>query len=167
MHTASSGDKIAYKNLSFIWFLTCYAVLPTFLVVRDLIWGMTCLQPSSDGLLAEGFPDFSSAVRQTPEDLCTASSIISLPPLSLAEKHDWRDTRGKWPLARNPEKSWWHRYISIRLFWPQPMASCKSKKLNFKFILTTHIYLSLSLSLSLSLRATFFVVIECIYCEAL
>ena len=35
---------------------------------------------------------------------------------------DWRDTRGKWPLFRNPDRSWWHRHTSLKLFWPQPMA---------------------------------------------
>ena len=35
---------------------------------------------------------------------------------------DWCDTRGKWPLARNPNRSWWHRHTSPKLFWPQPLA---------------------------------------------
>ena len=43
--------------------------------------------------------------------------------LSLTDRHDWRDTQGKWPLARNPDRSWWHRHTSLKLFWPQPMAS--------------------------------------------
>ena len=87
----------------------------------DLIWkkrtpfeemtGRTA--PSSDGFL--GFLGFSSAVRQMPGDLCTASGIISLSPLLLTT--DVTDTRGKWSLARNPDRSWWHRHTS---FWPQP-----------------------------------------------
>ena len=40
--------------------------------------------PSSDGLLAEVFYGFSSAVRQMPGDLCTGPRVISLSPLSLA-----------------------------------------------------------------------------------
>jgi hypothetical protein len=51
-----------------------------------------------------GFLAFSSAVRQMPGDPCTAPRIISLLSLSLVT-----DTRGKWPLARNPDRSWWHR----------------------------------------------------------
>ena len=39
---------------------------------------------SSDGLQAEVFLGFSSAVRQMPGDLCIAPGIISLSPLSLA-----------------------------------------------------------------------------------
>jgi hypothetical protein len=44
-----------------------------------------------------GFSGFFSALWPFPGDLCTALGIISLSPLSLAS--DWRDTRGKWPLA--------------------------------------------------------------------
>ena len=50
-----------------------------------------------------------------PGDLCTAPRIISLSPLSLATY-----SRGKWPLVRNPDRSWWHRHTSLKLFWPQP-----------------------------------------------
>ena len=52
---------------------------------------------------------FSSAVRQIPGDLRTAPRIIS----------DWRDcrnSRGMWSLARNPDRSWWHRQTSLKLF---------------------------------------------------
>ena len=63
-----------------------------------------------------GFPGFSSAVRQMPGDLCT------VPILIIIDRRDWRDTRGKWPLARNPDRSWWPRHTSLKLFWPQPMA---------------------------------------------
>jgi hypothetical protein len=54
-----------------------------------------------------GFLGFSSVVRQMPGDLCTAS--VSL---SLANK---RDTLSKWPLARNPDRNWWHRLTSLTL----------------------------------------------------
>ena len=40
--------------------------------------------PSSDGLRSQGSPEFSSALRQMPEDLCTVPGIIPLSPLSLA-----------------------------------------------------------------------------------
>ena len=61
-----------------------------------------------------GFPGFASAVRQmhSPRDHFIIILIIS----------DSRDTRGKWPLYRNPDGSWWHRHTSLKLFWPQPMA---------------------------------------------
>ena len=57
-----------------------------------------------------------------PGDLCTAPSTILLSLISLVNKRVWSDTRGKCPLARNPDRSWWHRHVSLKLFWPQPMA---------------------------------------------
>ena len=53
----------------------------------------------------------------------TAPGTISLSPLSLAER---RDTRGKWPLAKNQNNSWWHRHTSLKLFWSQPMTPWKT-----------------------------------------
>ena len=75
-------------------------------------------QPSSTVSLLRLF----SAIRWMPGDLCTVPGIISLSPLSLADKRNWCDTRGKWPLARNPDRSWWHSHTSLKLFWPYPMA---------------------------------------------
>ena len=42
--------------------------------------------------------------------------------LIISDRLDWRDTRGKWPLARNPNRSWWHHHTNWKFFWPQPMA---------------------------------------------
>ena len=67
------------------------------------------------------FPRFSSAVRQMSGDLDTVPRIISLSPLSLATDVT-RETRSKWPLARNPDRSWRHRHASLKCFWPQPMT---------------------------------------------
>ena len=81
--------KFAWRNL---W-MAPYDSLPDVLCdPTDLIWrkgipfeAMTgSTASSSDGLLAEVFCGFSSAVRQMPGDLCTAPRIISLSPLSLA-----------------------------------------------------------------------------------
>ena len=36
------------------------------------------------------------------------------------DRHDWRETRGKWSLARNPDRSWWHRHTSLKLFCSSP-----------------------------------------------
>ena len=83
----------------------------------DPIWGDDWSHsPSSDCLLAEVFWVF---LRQMPVDLCTAPRIISLSSLSYSDRRDWRDTRGKWPLARNLDKSWWHRHNRLKHFWPQ------------------------------------------------
>ena len=35
--------------------------------------------------------------------MCTASGII----LSLADRREWHDTRGKWSLTRNPDRRLW------------------------------------------------------------
>ena len=71
-------------------------------------------------MVSWGFPWFSSVVRQTPGDRCTAAGIISLSPKSLSDRLDWRETWCKWPLARNPDRRWKHRHTSIRLFGRGP-----------------------------------------------
>ena len=61
------------------------------------------------------FPDCKANARRSvlsPQDHFIIILIIS----------DRRNTRGKWPLARNPDRSWWHCHTSLRLFWPQPMT---------------------------------------------
>ena len=35
----------------------------------------------------------------------------------LIIRRDWRDTRGKWPLARNPGKCWCFRHTSLKFFF--------------------------------------------------
>ena len=50
-----------------------------------------------------------------PGDLCTATGIISLSPLLLADRHDWCDT---WGNTRNLDRSWWLCHTSLKLCWP-------------------------------------------------
>ena len=89
---------------------------------RDLIWGDDWWHsPFIRRSPSWGFLGVSSAVRQMSGDLCTAPRIIIT--LIISDRRDWRDARGKWPLARNPDRSWWHHHTSLKLFWPQPMAS--------------------------------------------
>ena len=83
----------------------------------QLFWPLSvapCTQRKKS-LLAEVYGIFL-VVRQMPGDLYTPPSIIWSSPLSLAVRCDWRDTRGNWPLARNPNRIWWHRHTSIKLF---------------------------------------------------
>ena len=47
--------------------------------------------------------------------MCTALGIISS-PLSIAERHDGLETRGKWSLAKN------RRQTTLKLFWQQSIA---------------------------------------------
>ena len=35
----------------------------------------------------------------------------------------WRDNRGKWPLARKPDRRWWHHHTSLKFFWTHPWAA--------------------------------------------
>ena len=40
--------------------------------------------------------------------------------LIISDRSDGRDTRGKWPLARNPDRSWWHRHTTESFFGRSP-----------------------------------------------
>ena len=80
------------------------------------IWGEDCLHSHFIRQSPSwGYPEFSSVVMQIPGDICTAAGII-------CDRCDWRDTRGKWPLARNPHRGWCHRHTSLKLFWLQSMS---------------------------------------------
>ena len=85
------------------------------LEVRELIWGDDWSYSLYPRFFSLGLREFSSALRKM-SDLCTAPGIISLSPLSLADRRDWRVTRGKWFLARNSDRSWWHRQTSLKFF---------------------------------------------------
>ena len=102
--------------------LTCCSIRTTSLDGKGPIWA----DDRSDSLHrlspSWGFPWFSSVTRWISGDLCTAPGIISLPSLTRVYRRDWLGTRGKWPFARNPDRSWWHRHSSLKLFWPQIMA---------------------------------------------
>ena len=41
----------------------------------------------------------------------------------LGITYNWRETRHKRPLGRDPDRSWYHYHTSIKLFWLHPMAS--------------------------------------------
>ena len=55
-----------------------------------------------------------------------------------SDRSDWRDTRGKWPLARNPDRSWWHRHTSLWLFgrssWLQGQQVYVTSTPSFPFV---------------------------------
>ena len=83
----------------------------TSFVGKGPIWGDDWSHSFHQWPPSRGFLGFSSARRpvHSPQD----HLIISL---SLADRCDWRDTRGKWPLAKNPDRRWWHRLTSIMIF---------------------------------------------------
>ena len=95
----------------------------------DLIWrkgtpfeamtGRTAL--SSDGLLAGVFRGFPQPYGKCQERRAQPrDSFIII--IFISDRRDWRDTRGKWPLAGNPDRIWWHRHTSLKLFCPQPIT---------------------------------------------
>ena len=49
------------------------------------------------------FPEFYPTVSYMTEDLCTDPGFSSL---SLSDRSDWGDSRGKFLLARNPDRGW-------------------------------------------------------------
>ena len=42
-----------------------------------------------------------------------------------------RDTRGKWPFSRNPNRSWWHRHTSLKLFLAAAHGPMDNRPANF------------------------------------
>ena len=68
--------------------------------------GRTAL--SSDGLLGEVFLSCKANARRSVH----SSQDHFIITLIISEWRDWRDTRGKWPLPRNPDRSWWHRHTN-------------------------------------------------------
>ena len=59
---------------------------------------------------------------------CKANAITSVHSLQdhiiitliISEWSDRRYTQGKWPLARDPDRSWWHRHTSLKLSYCSP-----------------------------------------------
>ena len=122
-----------------ISFLCCctfneFAIIPRTPVFINRVWACAVWGISfwSYQFSVWRFPGISSAVRQMTGDLCTAPGIISLFPLSLVDRHDWRDTRGKWSLARNPDRS-----LKF-FFWPQPMATWITDQQGVMIIFINH-----------------------------
>ena len=104
---------------------------------RDLIWGDDwSYNPFIRRSPCWGFLGFSSALRQMPGDLCTAPRIISV-SLIISDRRDWR----KWPLARNPDRSWWHCHTSpwlhgLQVIWKQD----KLDEILFSWELVMHVH---------------------------
>ena len=119
---------VGIKDLSSPSFLS---FLPSFIPdvlcdPTDIIWrngtpfeamtGRTT--PSSDGLLAEvsrGFPQMWGKCQE----ICVQSQDQFIITLIFSDR---RDTRGKWPLARNPDRCWWHHHISFKFLGRSPFS---------------------------------------------
>ena len=86
---------------------------------RDPIWGDDWSHsPFIRWSPSWGFLGFSSAVRQMPGDVHDPWDHFTITLII----NNWCDTQDKWPLARNPDRSWWHCHTSLKVFWPQSMA---------------------------------------------
>ena len=71
-----------------------------------------------DGLLAEVFLGYKANARTSVHNPRYHPTIT----LPLADRRDWRDTRAKWPLARNSDKSLCQRHTSSKLFGRSPSS---------------------------------------------
>ena len=78
-------------------------------------------RPHLDGLLAEDFGIFFSCNANARRSVHSPRDHFII-NLIIGDRCGWRDTRGKWPLARNPERSWWHRHTNCKFSCPQSMA---------------------------------------------
>jgi hypothetical protein len=99
-------------------FLTCCANLPTSFGGKGRHLRRWLVAQPLHQTVFWCFPHFKANARipvHSPQDHFIITLIIS-------DWRDWRDTQGKWPLARNPDRSWWHRHTSLKLSWPPPMA---------------------------------------------
>ena len=80
-----------------------------------------------------------------PGDLYTAPQDHFIIPLTISDRRYRRDTPGKWPLARNPDRNWWHRHTNLNLFWLQPMAlwtvGCKYVYIHTYMYIYIYIYI--------------------------
>ena len=72
------------------------------------------IQPSSDCLLIEVFRGFLRVNARRSLQSPRYHLIITL---IISDRRDCPNTRDKWPLARNPNSSWWYRHTSIKHFF--------------------------------------------------
>ena len=93
--------------------LMCCAIVPkSFRDKGPHVRRLLVAHASSDGLLVQVFLSCKVNSRRSVH----SPRLHFSSPLSLADRHDWRDTREKWPLAKNSDGSWWHNHTSINIF---------------------------------------------------
>ena len=82
--------------------------------------------PSSDGLLAgvfRGYPQSRKAnVKRSVHSFRDRFIIILI----------ISDTRGKWTLARNPDRIWWHCHTSLKLFLAAALCTMDNRSITRK-----------------------------------
>ena len=89
---------------------------------RDPIWGDDWSHSLHRRSPSWGFPGFFLSYKVNSSRSVHNPRYHLIITLSLGDRADWHNTLDKRPLARNPERSWWHRHTSLKFFWPQPMA---------------------------------------------
>ena len=104
--------------------LTCCAILTSFGGKGPHLRRWLVAQLSSDGLLAEVFLTCKANARRSVH----SPRLHIIWSLSLADRSDWGEFPGKWSLARNPDRIWWHRNTNVKLFRPQSMTPCTPKE---------------------------------------
>ena len=100
------------------------------LEVRDPIWG-DYWSHSLHQTVSRGSPKFSSNREVNTSRPIYNPGIISLSPLSLSDRRDWRDTLFKWSLARNLSKSLWHHHINFNRFCRSPWLHGQQIKISY------------------------------------
>ena len=92
--------QIPFSHLLSLYLSICYVILLTFEGKKPHMrqWLVT---QSSDSFLAEVFQVFLSHEINGKRSVTSFTSLVFL----LANRGDWCDTRGKWPLARNLDRT--------------------------------------------------------------
>ena len=92
--------------------------------LRRLLVELPCIRRS----LSWGFSGVFHSCKVNARRSKTALIIA----LIISDRCYWRNTRGKWSLAINPDRSWWHRQTSLKLFglstWFPGQQRFKKKK---------------------------------------
>ena len=104
---------------------------------RDSIWGNDCSHsPFIRWSPSWGFPQLKTNARRSVH----TPGFNFIITLIISDRRDWRDTRGNWPLTKNPNRSWWHRYISLKIFWPQPMTLWRAGFVLFRLVFSLTLF---------------------------
>ena len=92
----------------------CCVSLPTSFGDKGPHWRRWLISQPSSTVPLEVFRNFPQ-LYGTCQDICARPLYRLIITLWLADRGDWRDTRSKWHLTRNPNRSWWYRHSSLKL----------------------------------------------------
>ena len=109
---------VALLTPSFPYFLP--SPFPTYCAILPTSFGGKGLHLRFSGVSLSYKANARRSV-ESPQDHFIITLIIS-------NRRDWRDTRGKWPLARNPDRSWWHRHAKWKFFFAAAHGSIDKRQ---------------------------------------